>query len=139
VSEPYVLVDTNAFIHLTRSRERAERLRQYVENSRIVISFVTVAELRLGAHIRNYSEDSCRRMESEIAACVVVPPTDELSQQWARLVSAARGMSPGHPLGQPAQAHDAWIAATSRLFDLPMLTEDSDFAGLPGLRLILRS
>jgi tRNA(fMet)-specific endonuclease VapC len=137
VPDPYVLVDTNAFIHLTRGRSTAERLHQYVEHSRIVLSFVTVAELRLGARIRGYNDASWRRMESEIAACVVVPPTDDLSQEWARLVSEARGMSPGHALGQPAQAHDAWVAATARMFNLPILSEDRDFTGLPGLRLVL--
>lgn len=137
MAAPFVLVDTNAFIHLTRGRATAERLRPFVETSRIVLSFVTVAELRLGAHVREYNDDSRRRMEGEIGGSIVVPPTDELSREWARVVGAARSMSPGHALGQPAQAHDAWVAATALLFGLPLLTEDGDFAGTPGLRLLL--
>ena len=103
----------------------------------MVLSFATVAELRLGAHVRGYNDESRRRMEAEIATCVIVPPTDDLSDTWALIVSEARAMSPGHALGQPAQAHDAWIAATARLFAVPLLTEDGDFGGFPGLELLL--
>jgi hypothetical protein len=137
VAEPFVLVDTNVFIHLTRGRGKSERFRSFVAESRIVVSFVTVAELRLGAYVRGYNEESRRRMEAEIGGSLVVPPSDDLSREWARLVGAARSMSPGHALGQPAQAHDAWVAATALLFRLPLLTEDGDFAGIPGLRLLL--
>jgi predicted nucleic acid-binding protein len=52
----------------------------------------------------------------------------------ARLTNQARNM--GHALGQPAQKHDAWIAATALLFDIPLLTEDGDFQGFPGLKLL---
>jgi predicted nucleic acid-binding protein len=135
VADPYVLVDTNAFITLTRGRAQVERLLRYVEDSRMVLSFATVAELRLGARVQNYSEASLRRLEADVTVSIVVAPTDALSHEWAGLVAEARAM--GHALGQPAQRHDAWIAATARLFDLPILTEDADFAGFPGLGLLL--
>jgi predicted nucleic acid-binding protein len=136
LADPYVLVDTNAFIDLTRSQTRGRVLRRFVEQSRIVLSFVTVAELRLGALIRGYNDASRRRMESEIASAVVVSPTDQLSHEWARVVGEARTMNPGHALGQPAQNHDAWVAATALLFNLPLLTSDGHFSGFPGLRLL---
>lgn len=104
MANQFVLVDTNAFIHLTRGRSKAERLRPFVEQSRMVLSFVTVAELRLGAEVRGYNEASRRRMESEIGGSVVVPPTDELSHEWARLTCEARAMNPGHALGQQARS-----------------------------------
>jgi predicted nucleic acid-binding protein len=134
MADPYVLVDTSAFINLTRSRSRAAVLRPYVEASRVVLSFVSVAELRRGARRRGYNQDSWRRMELEITGAVVVPPTDDLSNEWARLSDDARQQ--GHPLGGKAHAHDGWIAATARLYDLPLLTEDGDFEGFGGLRLL---
>lgn len=73
-------------------------------------------------------------MELEIGSALVVPPSDELSHEWARLSNDARHMS--HALGQKAQAHDAWIAATARLYHLPLLTDDGGFADFPGLRLL---
>lgn len=130
----YVLVDTNAFINLTRGRERSTHLIPHVEGRRMVLSFVTVAELRLGAHTRGYAPASWRQLDADISAAVVVSPDDQLSHEWARLVAEARRA--GHALGQTAQAHDAWIAATARLYELPILTEDADFEGFGSLRLL---
>jgi predicted nucleic acid-binding protein len=42
----------------------------------------------------------------------------------------------GHALGQASQAHDAWVAATGRYYGLPILTDDRDFEGFPGLVLL---
>lgn len=65
---------------------------------------------------------------------MVVAPTHELTRRWAELTDDAKRR--GHALGQPAQKHDAWVAATALLYDVPLLTADSDFAGYPGLRLL---
>jgi predicted nucleic acid-binding protein len=100
----------------------------------MVLSFATVAEVRRGAYRLGYNEDSWRRLEADIAAAVVVTPTNALSHEWAQLTNEARGV--GHALGQGAQAHDAWIAATGRYYGLPILTDDSDFEGFPGLMLL---
>lgn len=132
--DSYVLVDTNAFINLIRSKTRAPILRPFVDHARIVLSFVTVAELRRGAYRRGYGADSWRRLELEIGSSVVVPPTDALSHEWAKLSDEARQLS--HPLGQKAQPHDAWVAATARIYDLPLLTDDKGFEGFGGLRLL---
>jgi predicted nucleic acid-binding protein len=81
-----------------------------------------------------YNEESWRRLEADIRAAVVVTPSNELSHEWARLTNEAR--STGHALGQASQAHDAWIAATGRLYGLPILTDDSHFENFPGLVLL---
>jgi len=130
----YVLVDTNAFINLTRGRARSQHLVPYVEGKRLVMSFVTVAELRRGGRTRGYGDASWRQLEADIATAVVVPPDDDLSHEWARLTAEARRA--GHALGQKAQQHDAWIAATSRVHGLPILTEDQGFEDFPGLTLL---
>jgi predicted nucleic acid-binding protein len=133
-SERFVLVDTDAFVHLSRGQAKAGELAPYVESRRIVLSFVTVAEMRRGAYRRGYGEASWRRMEADIASAVVVAPSDAVSHEWARLTYEAR--RDGHALGQPAQKHDAWIAATARHYGLPILTLDADYEGFPGLRLL---
>lgn len=93
-----------------------------------------MAEVRRGAYRLGYNEESWRRLESDIAQAVVVSPTNELSHGWAKLTNEARAM--GHALGQKSQAHDAWVAATGRYYGLPILTDDSDFKGFPGLVLL---
>ena len=100
----------------------------------MVLSFATVAELRRGAYRMSYNENSWRRMESEVSAAIVVSPTTDLTHEWARLTNEARSV--GHALGQKSQSHDAWIAATGRLYHLPILTDDTHFTNFPGLTLL---
>lgn len=130
----FLVVDSDAFVHLSRGRARAAVLAPYIKGQRMVLSFATVAEVRRGAYRLGYNDDSWRRLEADIAAAVVVAPTNALSHEWARLTNEARGM--GHSLGQGSQAHDASVAATGRYHGLPILTDDSDFEGFPGLVLL---
>lgn len=134
LADSYILVDTNAFINLTRGRKRSAHLIPLVAGKRVVLSFVTVAELRRGAYTVGYSAESWRQLDADLWRAVIVPPDDDLSHEWARLTFEARKL--GHALGQKGQAHDAWIAATARLHGLPLLTEDGGFNGFPGLTLL---
>jgi len=131
----FVLLDTDVFISLTRGKQTAARYEPMVAGKLVVLSFASVAELWRGAYAMNYKEASRRRLEASIAATVVVPPTDGLTQAWARLTHDAR--SAGHALGQKAQTHDAWVAATAIHHELPLLTGNArHFAGLPELTLV---
>lgn len=133
---PHVLVDTDIFIWLTRGRRRAERYAPLVMGKRLVLSFATVAELWRGAYAQGYGESSRKKLETDIGLTVVVPPTRALTYEWARISNDAR--TAGHPLGQRAQAHDAWVAATARHFKLPLLTDNRrHFEGVNGVELIV--
>lgn len=131
----YVVVDTDVFVWLTRGKAEARRYAPSVEGKRIVLSFATVAELWRGAYALGYSEASRRKLETDIGLTVVVQPTEPITQEWASLSDEARKL--GHPLGQKAQAHDAWVAATARHFGLPLLTNNTKhFTDVTGLDLV---
>lgn len=133
--EGYLVLDTDVFVWLTRGRgDEHARYVPLVQGKRIVLSFATVAELWRGAYLLNYGERRRGRLRSDLEAAVVVPPFDDLTHEWARLTVEARAR--GHPLGAPAQANDAWVAATARYYRVPLLTGNlRHFLALP--RLIL--
>lgn len=132
-----MLIDTDVFISISRSKKKLADYAPHLAGRLIVLSFASVAELWLGANVRGYGDQSRRKLRAEIASTVVVPPTADLTHAWAALVAEARGMSPGHPLGQRSQYHDAWVAATARHYSLPLLTGNRrHFEGLPGLELL---
>lgn len=94
-----------------------------------------MAELWRGAYAQGYNESSRSRLEADIGLTVVVHPTSALTHEWAQLVDQMRSL--GHSLGQSAQAHDAWVAATARHFQLPLLTENRrHLDGVPGVELV---
>lgn len=135
MADEFILLDTDVFISLTRGQRIAATYAPLVAGRLPVLSFASVAELWRGAYAREYGEESRRRLEATISATVVVPPTDELTRAWARISNEARAN--GHPLGQKAQIHDAWVAATAIHHELPLLTGNvRHFEGFPGLLLV---
>jgi tRNA(fMet)-specific endonuclease VapC len=135
-----LLLDTDVVIDLLRAGGEGERWRRAVQGHRLVISFVTVAELWSGAYRRNWGERRRRDLRTRIETLIPIASTDELAEEWAHVVDD--GARLGHPLGvtekeKAHHAHDAWIAATARMYDLPLLTGNRrHFDGLPRLRLI---
>jgi predicted nucleic acid-binding protein len=82
VADRNILVDTDAFVWLTRGKQQAAKYLPHVQNRRIVLSFASVAELWRGAFARGYNEDSRNRLAADIAATIVVQPTDDLTREW---------------------------------------------------------
>jgi predicted nucleic acid-binding protein len=131
----HVVVDTDVFIWINRGRREAMRYVPLVAGKRIVLSFATVAELWRGAYTQGYNDASRRRLDADISAVIVVPPTNALTHAWARLTTEARAA--GHPLGQKAQSHDAWVAATARNLNVPLLTDNrAHFENIAGVALL---
>lgn len=132
-----VLLDTDVFSFLLKGDQRATRFRPYIGTASVLLSFVTVGELWTWAAYRSWGVPRQNTLRAELSKAIVVPATADLSEEWGRLVAEAK--TAGHPLGQPSQANDAWIAATGRLLGVPLITGNTaDFEGLPGLTVLPR-
>jgi tRNA(fMet)-specific endonuclease VapC len=118
---PRVLDTTVASLLLARS----PRLRPYephLQNALLVLSFQTVAEMRFGALTANWGRARRRSLEEFSTVFHVLGCTDGLATHWAEVMHGAR------QVGRRLEAGDAWIAATARYLNAPLLTHDSDFS-----------
>jgi tRNA(fMet)-specific endonuclease VapC len=129
---PPLVVDTDVASFLFRLADtRGDRYRPHVAGQTLVISFMTVAELRLWPLRNNWGEDRRRELEAHMAQFTVIESDDELCLWWAQVRDRA------YQLGRPIQASDAWIAATALRSGMPLVTHNpGDFAGVPGLTVI---
>lgn len=93
-----------------------------LEEVSMVLSFQSVAEMRYGALIANWGEERRQELEEFLSSFIVVGYTDELATLWATTMHEARRA------GRRLEAGDAWIAATARLLNAPLLTHDKDFS-----------
>ncbi len=93
----------------------------HLQNTKPVISFQTVAEMRYGALKSNWGAERRRKLEAFLASLQVIEYTDELANRWAEVMLQAR------TAGRRMEAGDAWIAATAALLNAPLLTHDKDF------------
>lgn len=123
------IADTSLFI----ARESGRPVDLYEQQVEIAISIVTITELELGVlaaaepRIRSVRLQTLRDAEQLSS----LPVDRGVASAFASLVVQMRAAGQGR-LG----VQDAWIAATAIAHDADLLTQDSDFDGVPGLRVI---
>ena len=100
----------------------------------ILISFVTVAELRYGALRAGWGAKRRNELEETIDAAKVVWPGHGLASEYAAL--RAECVAAGHGLAEKSNEADRWVAATARYVKVPLVSHDSVFVDAPGIDLL---
>lgn len=134
-----VVVDTmvvSSLVNVHRQPNPAGEYRRLIARRPVVVSFVTVTELRYGALKAGWGELRRRALERDLARLVVVQPDDRLMQVCAEL--RARCEDVGHPLGQKVHEADRWIAATAIRLGADLVSDDTVFAGVGTLTVTSR-
>lgn len=131
-----VVIDTNVFgAELTRRGAAiAGAYRRQVEGRDLLISFVTVAELRYGARLAGWGERRLQRLEARIGVAEIVGSGNGLVGEYVALRYECT--LSGHPLGQKHHEADRWVAATARWLDVPLVAHDAIFRETPGLTVV---
>lgn len=113
-----LLADTNFIIYFNQGSELTKSFLEY----KISVSFVTEIEL-LGAH--NISNQQKRIYKQILSECFIYEMNSEIKKLCISLRNNYKIKTP-----------DAIIAATSIVYDLPLLTLDGDFKKIKELNLI---
>jgi predicted nucleic acid-binding protein len=126
VDDEIALADTSLFIAVEQDRPLSR------PPSRVAISVVTVAELRLGVLAAQDGSTRAQRLETLSAAASLDPlPIDEgVAHAWATLRLALRDAGKRMPI------NDSWIAATAIANDMVVASQDADYDDIPGLRVV---
>lgn len=124
-----VIADTSIFVGHEGKRFAPGSLDKY----QIAISIVTLGELRLGVLMASDPQMMSRRLSTfQFAQAFSALPIDEaVSDVWSELVAALRKQGRKKLL-----VNDSWVAATAIAHDVPVLTQDTDFEDIPGLRVV---
>jgi len=109
------IVDTCVVSYLLKKHSLAKQYRPLLKDKRLSISFMTVAELYRWTIERNWGEKRIKHLEETIQNYVVLASDDETCQYWAK----ARSIK-GHPISDT----NAWIAATARRYNTPLVTHN---------------
>ena len=111
--------------------EFAPRYVDIMRGSELIISFMTLAEMRQGALDANWGPRRCGVLESYLADFSVLHSDSLLCSTWA----AVRNESTQK--GRAISAADAWIAATALVLTAPLVTNNSkDYRHLDKLQII---
>ena len=129
-----VVVDTmvvSALVHAGRDPSAAARSRGTIGDRPVVVSFVTVTEMRFGAIKAGWGEVRRRGLERVLSRLVVVQPDDGLMRTCAEL--RADCVMRGHALGDKVHEADRWIAATAIALGVELVSRDDVFRNVTGL------
>ena len=121
------LADTSLFI-----AAEADRPLVGAPPERIMVSIVTIAELRVGVLATLDLAVRSRRLATLQQAQTLMPLMidDEVATQWAELRVRLRDC------GRSMPVNDSWIAATALAAGVPVVTQDGDYDDVPGLEVI---
>ncbi len=130
MADAYV-VDTDVLSYVLKQDTRAGRYLPYLTGTIVVISFMTLAELERWALERDWGAVRRAHLRQFLDAFITRPVDRALCEAWAAITVEARRA------GQPIAHADAWIAATARLYGLPLVTNNArHYAGVAGLNLV---
>jgi predicted nucleic acid-binding protein len=121
------LADTSLFI-----ATEADRPLVGAPPERIMVSIVTIAELRVGVLAALDLAVRSRRLATLQQAQSLSPLMidDDVASEWAELRVRLRDAGKSMPV------NDSWIAATAMAAGVPVVTQDADYDGVPGLAVI---
>jgi predicted nucleic acid-binding protein len=121
------LADTSLFIAVEHDRPLAGP-----PPERVAVSVISVGELRLGVLAAADGPTRARRLEtlSRVEALDPLPIDAPVAHAWAALRLALRDQGKRMPL------NDSWIAATAMANRIPVVSQDDDYEGVPGLDVI---
>lgn len=125
------LLDTSVLVGLETARVASSELPE-----RAAISTMTIAELHLGVLVAADPGIRARRLRTLTFAEQTyepIPVTAEVARRFAELAAALRAERRRFPI------IDTLIAATALARDLPLFTQDADFAVFAGVDLRLLS
>jgi len=127
-----LVVDTDVASFLFKWHPKfAPRYVAMIRGSELVVSFMTVAEMRQGALDANWGPRKCDVLEAYLADFAVLHSDSLLCSTWA----AVRNQSVRK--GRRMSSADAWIAATALVLSAPLVTNNpKDYDHLDDLQLL---
>ncbi len=122
------LADTSLFI----AREVGRPVDEAKVPTFMAVSVVTYAELRAGVLDATEASVRHRRLATleSIGRDGLVSIDSTVAESWAALRVGLRDA------GSSMKINDSWIAATAMALGVPVVTQDGDFDGVPGLEVI---
>jgi tRNA(fMet)-specific endonuclease VapC len=127
-----VLLDTNIVSFLLKRDTRAQDYEVYLQDKKLAISVMTVAELFQWAKVRHWGTHKTKELENLLVNDYHTLTIDVATcRLWGEIRADCRSV------GRPISAQDAWIAATALQHRLPLITHNpSDFKVIKELNII---
>lgn len=124
---PGLLLDTNIVIAVLKQEEAALAGLEEAAGS-LFVSVITLGELRFGALKSGRVEENLQRVEDFAKESNILSCDEETSRHYGKVKDGLRRK------GRPIPENGVWISATALQRGLVLVTRDSHFEHVEGLR-----
>jgi len=129
------LLDTNIVLIYTRESELSIRIQDnlnlFSPSNNVALSVVSVGEIMSIAKQLQYGQKKINRIEELLNQLAVIDINmDEIIQRYAEIDAYSQGKlagDKGNFTSRNMGKNDLWIAATSSVYNLELITTDRDF------------
>jgi tRNA(fMet)-specific endonuclease VapC len=126
-----IVVDTDVASFIFNWHSLAQHYTEALRGSEPVLSFMSIAEMRMGAISARWARRRRLLLERFIQGFELVYADNNLCTVWARIRADARAA------GRALSPQDAWIAATALALDASLATHNRrDYEHVRRLRLL---
>jgi len=127
-----LVVDTDVASYVFKWHpEFAPRYVGIIRGPELVVSFMTLAEMRQGALDANWGPRKCDLLEAYLADFSILHSDNLLCSTWAEVRNESARK------GRQMSCADAWIAATALVLSAPLVTNNpKDYRHLDKLQLV---
>jgi predicted nucleic acid-binding protein len=126
-----IVVDTDVASYIFNWHSLAQQYADALRGSELILSFMTIAELSMGAISAGWGNRRRLLLEQFMQRFELVYADNDLCTVWARIRADARAA------GRALSPQDAWIATTALSLDAPLATNNRrDFEHVRRLRLL---
>lgn len=140
------LLDTNIVLIYLRNSQITKDLEQDLQlfqtNNNLAISVVTVAELKSIAAQLNYGQTKLQTLGSLLNQFLIIDINiEDIINKYAEIDAYSQGKLFNQKISFSARnmgKNDLWIASTSSVYNLTLLTTDNDFNHLDKIYLPLQ-
>ena len=124
------LIDTNILIRFLKGQTELFDLFDELEN--LFISSISVGELMYGAALSSKKDFNTEVYSDFCDSLNLLVPDADVAKNYGKVKAELKAK--GHPIPE----NDIWIAATAISANLTLITADSDFEGISGLKVLRR-
>ena len=126
-----VVVDTDVVSFIFKNDTRSELYKPHLTNQFMIVSFMTLAELRHWSLGSNWGAKRKADFENYMRRYSIHHSTTDLCDIWAEIIDN------GNRTGKLIATADAWIAATALYYNVPLVTHNAkDVQNVQGLTVI---
>lgn len=132
------LFDTNILLEYLRNTTKASEIEDnfnfYAVQNKLIISVVTVGEIRSIALRNNWGERRIETLENTLDNFIIADINAKpIINRYAIIDTFSQGKLKNFPLSNTARnmgKNDLWIASTASILGIPLVTMDKDFSHL---------